>query len=497
MNHFSQGHSYKKTALWVVPWVVLVFLGLWLRIGTLDTRTVHADEAVQGMIFADLLESGEYAYNPRKFHGPSLYYLSLPTAWLRGQFERSSLEIRTLRLVPLIFSLVIALSPIIFRRELGRLGTLVACGFLLLSPGLVYYSTFYIQETLLIAGFSLFSGFYWRYRTSPGMGWAIGMGLAAGLMVASKESGLLYIAVALASGWVVTRKQRSGGSDVPHYSLKDGLITVFAAGLVAIPFFSSFGTNIHGLLDAVTGLYQYEPEPGHDKPWYYYLSLLSGSERGQVFLRSEGSIVLGALVGCVSIWKTGLSSKFASYQLILGILLLACFSIFSYKTPWLVLGLLVPMSVLSGMGMEWIFTRIRNTGWSLVLVVLLLGAMGLSLRESYWTSRAFPVEKRNPYAYVHTSWDLEELTSRVIELSSGTPHEVIKVISDEYWPIPWYLRTVDRVGYWSEVPEDPYAPIMVVSADLAGELDPERMKAYNYEFRGLRPGKIMLLYYLD
>ena len=43
---------------------------------------MHADEAVHADKFGTLLEEGHYAYDSSEYHGPTLYYLTLPSAWL-------------------------------------------------------------------------------------------------------------------------------------------------------------------------------------------------------------------------------------------------------------------------------------------------------------------------------------------------------------------------------------------------------------------------------
>ena len=59
--------------------------GLVLRLARLDVRPMHHDEANQAVKFGALLERGEYAYDAQDHHGPTLYYLTLPFARLRGQ----------------------------------------------------------------------------------------------------------------------------------------------------------------------------------------------------------------------------------------------------------------------------------------------------------------------------------------------------------------------------------------------------------------------------
>ena len=51
------------------------------RVVRLDLRPMHADEANQAVKFGDLLERGQYRFDPQDHHGPTLYYLTLPAAW--------------------------------------------------------------------------------------------------------------------------------------------------------------------------------------------------------------------------------------------------------------------------------------------------------------------------------------------------------------------------------------------------------------------------------
>ena len=54
--------------------------GLALRLARLDVRPMHHDEANQAVKFGALLERGEYRYDFHDHHGPTLYYLTLPSA---------------------------------------------------------------------------------------------------------------------------------------------------------------------------------------------------------------------------------------------------------------------------------------------------------------------------------------------------------------------------------------------------------------------------------
>ena len=71
--------------------ILVCLLGLWLRFPALDQKPLHHDEANQAVKFGQLLATGDYQYDPVDHHGPTLYYLTLPLAWLKG--EKSLVDI--------------------------------------------------------------------------------------------------------------------------------------------------------------------------------------------------------------------------------------------------------------------------------------------------------------------------------------------------------------------------------------------------------------------
>ena len=80
----------------------LAFLGLMLaaaafRFPRLAERPMHCDEAVHADRFGLLLERGRVEYSTADFHGPALYYLSLPAAWMAGVTRYTDLSEVVLR----------------------------------------------------------------------------------------------------------------------------------------------------------------------------------------------------------------------------------------------------------------------------------------------------------------------------------------------------------------------------------------------------------------
>jgi len=97
-----------------------------LRVARLEVRPMHHDEANQALKFGDLLERGEYRYDYRDHHGPTLYYLTLPSAWLGGRHTLASLDEVTLRRVPVVFGAATILLLPFLSAGMGRTATAVA-----------------------------------------------------------------------------------------------------------------------------------------------------------------------------------------------------------------------------------------------------------------------------------------------------------------------------------------------------------------------------------
>jgi hypothetical protein len=76
---------------------------------------------------------------------------------------------------------------------------------------------------------------------------------------------------------------------------------------------------------------------------------------------------------------------------------------------------------------------------------------------------------------------------------------LIKVIThpDEAWPLPWYLRSFTRVGYWQDADEAGAVrdiPVVVTSIDIAEKMQRRLQRTHQEEFFGLRPEVLLAVY---
>jgi uncharacterized protein (TIGR03663 family) len=489
-----------RGVFWSLVAAALV-LGSALRVAAPDIRPMHHDEANQAIRFGDLLETGAYKYDRNDHHGPTLYYLTLPAAWIRGQATLASLDERTLRIVPALFGAGTILLFVLLAAGMSR-PTVAGCALLAaVSPALTYYSRFYIQESLFVfftLGFMIALG---RYVLRPGSAWAVAAGLFAGLAYSTKETSLLVLPAALVA-CVVARawSGESAGIRAAHVAAGAG-----AALAVAIAFYTSFFQNPSGIVESVRAFSVYlergvAPGP-HAQPWHYYLGILAFSSSGGV-VWSEGFILGLALIGGAFALRDGTTRFWPLYICLYSVMAALVFSAVRYKTPWNLLPFYIGFVLLAGAGATALLEMTGSRVIRLLLVVLLgVGSWHLAM-QSWRANFRYPADERNPYAYAQTSTDFERLVGRINALAAVHPDGsdmLVKVVAapHEQWPLPWYLRRMQRVGYWTTAAEagvHDRAPVIVASLENAEAVDAALGDGYVSEFYGLRPGTLLALY---
>ena len=134
----------------------------------------------------------------------------------------------------------------------------------------------------------------------------------------------------------------------------------------------------------------------------------------------------------------------------------------------------------------------------LALGLLLLAGAGHLAWQAWLANTTYAADPRNPYVYAQTSPDLLKLVRQVEALAQVHPQGdqmLVKVMApdSDYWPLPWYLRNLKQIGWWDQVPADPFAPVMIVSAKLQAALDEKKTHVMVGYFQ-LRPQVFLELY---
>ena len=92
------------------------------RLPRLAQRPMHADEANQACKSGRLYERGEYEYDATDHHGPSLYWLTLPSLAISGAKDLAGSGEFAYRIVPVLFGLGLIPLILLLVDGLGRRG---------------------------------------------------------------------------------------------------------------------------------------------------------------------------------------------------------------------------------------------------------------------------------------------------------------------------------------------------------------------------------------
>ena len=486
--------------------------GLAMRVARLDERPMHHDEANQAVKFGALLDRGEYRYDAHDHHGPTLYYLTVPSAWLRGERTFASLDEATLRGVPVVFGAATILLLPLLSAGIGRTAVVTAAMLMALSPAMVFYSRMYIQEALFACFVLAFVIGLGRVASGGGLAWAAMTGVAAGFAMATKETSAIVLPSALAAAaiawWSVGTIRPANAPNDSRWRWSILMALATAVGVAAL-FYSSFLTTPGAMLEPFRGARTYldrgiDPA-GHAQPWYYYLRLLTYSASGGLRW-SEGLVLALAALGAITAWRRSdgspPSSRFWPRYLAVNVVIAgAIFSAIPYKTPWNLLPVYAGSFALAGIG----FVALVNGSRSRVLRVALAVALAVGSVHLGWqawrASITYAADPRNPYVYAQTVPDAVRMAARIRNLSAIHPDGArmqVSVIAppSEQWPLPWYLRAMRNVGYWT-APGDVLAlqaPVIVSSLEHTPALGKALGDRYVSEYFGLRPELLLAVH---
>lgn len=451
-----------------LAFATIVVAGGLLRFEQLGAKPLHHDEGVNAWFLLRLIREGIYHYNPDNYHGPSLYYLTVASQYLLGDREIA------LRSVPAAFGLLAVCLLWLLRSRLGPVGTPGAAILMALSAGLVYYSRDFIHE-MLFGCFTLgvVIGAV-RYVDERRFRWMLLAATSLGLLLATKETAIIVIPIiglATLIALVLDQLRRGGSVRLRSAEVVGGWprIDHGIAGAVIVLFlnlllYSSFFTHPDGVIDAFRSPWRWTMRSGseHVKGFWYYAAILAKLELPLLLCALAG----GALVlwrGTrfwlfVGAWTCG---SFLAYSLI------------GYKTPWLIVGTLIPMTLLGGYALQSLSNRLSSPLVRLIVALPLLGGFVYSAWLTREINLVYHDDNKNHtgffanlelrhglrlysdelvgYVYAQTDRDLLSLL-RLIEEEKAAAGQGIYVASPDYWPLPWYLRDYPDVDYSGTLP---------------------------------------------
>lgn len=495
--------------------LVLVALGIgaYYRLPSLEERPMHADEAILAVKTLQFQAQGHFEYDPHDFHGPALHYATLLWSKAAGWGSPGTWTDAELRMVSVVAGLLLLVVTLLVTDALTRVGAVCSLLILAVSPMQVFYSRYFIMEMLLVLATALSLAALWRHSQGGGRGWLVVAGVALGVQHATKETFILQVVAALVA-WVVATQlfggfaQKKSGFSLGLRSTaasRPWLWVLVPAVLVSVALYSGGFRDWEAVKNSVL-TYQYYWErsdgAGHEKPWWYYLTLLTWFRDGGVRW-SEASIVLLALLG-IGHGIMGNHTKREPRQAFLvflgtyALLLIGGYSVLAYKTPWTILNAQYALILLAGYGAA-ILLRTFQRGWKrhVPRVAFILMLYHLS-SQSMLAIHHYCADASNPYVYAHTVKRFPRLLDQVAELEKhgpGEPLPILVIHKDRGWPLPWYWRGNNQIEYRDSIPDTPTtARIVLVAAEQAAAMQAKLTGWHDNSFYTLRPNENLVMY---
>lgn len=453
-----------------------------LRFARLSQRPLHTDEAVHAEKYSRMLERGSYVYDPNEYHGPTLNYLTFILAKVLGQDTYQDISEFTLRAGPALMGMLLVLLPLglwglVDKRVIGL--TMV---FTAVSPAMVYYSRYYIQETFLVCFTAGLLISVLRYLHRSHWGWALMAGVCAGLMHATKETCVIAFAGLCLAVFFTRSKDQPSKKHWPHVGL-----FLASGALVSMACFSSCFTHLQGIWDSVATYVVYLQRAGHEGAnhhhhWFYYLDLLTWVEFIEWPGWNEDYTVLGAFLGIWWVFRQEIRSATDARTMrcvaLFTLVTLFAYSLIPYKTPWCMLTFLYGMLVLAALAtvelIHWLAERKeRMVVWVLLVSLGVISPLAQAVAQNF----VYDADQTNPYVYAHTHRDIFELSDELHRLVRCAPEgepPVIQVVcpGKDYWPLPWYMRDYEHVGYSSAVDmNEPPGDVIVLQPSMAADIE--------------------------
>ncbi|MCX6340400.1 MAG: TIGR03663 family protein [Candidatus Aureabacteria bacterium] len=247
-----------------LDWYKIIFAAIIIftvvtRFSGLGNKPYHHDESLYATYSWYLYEGRGYKYDPM-MHGPFMFYLdaALFTLFGPGDFiARSSSA---------LFGLALVCCTMLLRRQLGKIGSLVAATLFAVSPTFMYFSRFFREDIFVAFWAFLTVALFMNYSDTRRRGYLFGTAAALAFMFCVKENSymFLFIFASFIVGMLLFEKFFMRAASAPvrteflppgahGISLIDGLIFIGIFFGIFYIFFTSFFSNSPGFID---GLYR-------------------------------------------------------------------------------------------------------------------------------------------------------------------------------------------------------------------------------------------------
>jgi uncharacterized protein (TIGR03663 family) len=234
-----------------------------------------------------------------------------------------------------------------------------------------------------------------------------------------------------------------GGTPVVVGNLVVALIVSVALYLL---FYSSFFRNPQGISDSLQtfAVWSKTGKTAHVHPPSMYVIWLFYQEGPLLFLGAVGAVFAvlkpkNSLALFCALWAFGL---------------IAAYSLIPYKTPWLVLNFIIPLALIGGYAVQAIYEMDRGQLRLVSTIMVVAAGVGIFQTINLNFINYDNDDPKYVYVYAHTTRPTLALVNEIEQIAKQESGDLtgISVVSPDYWPLPWYLRNVTRVGYFGRLP---------------------------------------------
>jgi uncharacterized protein (TIGR03663 family) len=512
----SYSNRTKPMSGWALAFLAIVAVGLacLYRLPDLGLKPMHTDEAILGMKFIDMCKQGRFDYDPHDFHGPVLHYVTWIYGTVMGWKDSMAITEADLRQVVAMVGILLVLSTLLATDALGRLATGLAMLMMAVSPMMVFFSRYYIMEVPYVLWLALFIFGCWRFSVYESWLWLALAAGSVGLMHATKETFIINMG-AMLCGWVAAKmltdgfEHRNRGMHLSigrsrHFIEWPWLWGALVALVVSVLLFSGgfrFWDDVKESFTTYASYAHRSTGVGHEKPWYYYLTVLLYTQ--EFFVWTEAMIVVLAGFGMLHAFTGRFQREeprkaFLVFLSVYALVALAFYSVIPYKTPWTILSVQHVLTLLAGVGAQFLFGLSSSRIWKSICTIAMVAGLYHLCAQSMFTIRdRGRANLRGPYVYSHTTPSAMQLVEKLRDLAKfeGDKFAAQVITVDSGWPLPWYLRKQSHVGYQTTVPEKLDADVIVVdqafAADVRARLKDKQFVSDVFGMRG--PGTNVVL----
>ncbi|HOT93424.1 MAG TPA: TIGR03663 family protein [Anaerolineae bacterium] len=171
-----------------VLYILILIAAIFSRFYMLGDRAISHDESIHTKFSWNLYKGLGFQHNPM-MHGPLLFEVTAFIYFLFGANDFTS------RIYPALTGIALVMTPVLFRKWLGRYGALVTSLLLLISPSISYYSRYIRHDASLLLTATMLLWTILKYLDEGHPRWLYGMAAWFSLMHATKEASYIYIAI--------------------------------------------------------------------------------------------------------------------------------------------------------------------------------------------------------------------------------------------------------------------------------------------------------------